>query len=158
MAWESQTQVCCLPVSAEVGTTCRMASPTLPNRRGQGPCSSSPLSCSSFQDFGQRGGAAFCLTRDLIFSLSTSHKPSESEGMAFLLSILLNTLLHHKLHFPLVILNLFLSLELEGWGEGEEEDQPPISKGYQDWMIYIRMGKWILTAGKSKDVQVHAED
>lgn len=96
----------------EVGTTCRMASPTLPNRRGQGPCASSPLSCPSFQDFGRRGGTAFCLSRDLIFSLSTSHKPSESEGMAFLLSILLNTLLHHKLHFPLVILNLFLSLEL----------------------------------------------
>lgn len=96
----------------KAGTTCRMASPTLPNGKGQGPCSSSPLSCPSFQDFGQRGAAALCLTRDLLFSLSTSHKPSESEGMVFLLSVLLNTLLHHKLHFPLVILNLFLSLEL----------------------------------------------
>ena len=106
----------------DVGTTCRMASPTLPNEKGQGSCSSSPLSCPSFQDFSQRVDAVLCLllgTCFFPFLLLTSHQ--NQKGWSFFSQSFLtpSNLIYSTFHWSYLTCSFLWSYKVGGkvrWG------------------------------------------
>ena len=90
------------------------------------------------------------------FLLLTSHQ--NQKGWSFFSPSFLTPsyIIYSTFHWSYLTCSFLWSYKVGG--KGRRGTKPPILKRYQDWMIYIRMRKWILSAGKSKDIQLCAED
>ena len=140
MAWESQTQVCRLPVSWMWGPPVGWPLLHFQMKRGKGPAlqvhSLAPPSRTLAREEVQHSvlpGTCF-----FPFLLLTSHQ-NEKGWSFFSPSLTPSYIIYSTFHWSYITCSFLWSYKVGG--EGRRGDKPPILKRYQDWMIYIRMRK-----------------